>query len=46
MKPLCRPDCAGLCPVCGQNLNLGECQCPPPEADPRWAKLRQIGLSQ
>jgi uncharacterized protein len=46
MKPLCRPDCAGLCPVCGQNLNLGQCQCPPPEADPRWAKLREIGLSQ
>ncbi len=46
MKPLCRPDCAGLCPVCGQNLNLGECQCPPPEADPRWAKLKEIGLSQ
>ena len=44
MKPLCRPDCAGLCPVCGQNLNLGECQCLPPEADPRWAKLKQIGL--
>lgn len=23
MKPLCRQDCAGLCPVCGQDLNLG-----------------------
>ncbi len=46
MKPLCRQDCAGLCPVCGQNLNLGECQCLPPEADPRWSKLRQIGFSQ
>ncbi|MCJ7426749.1 MAG: DUF177 domain-containing protein [Dehalococcoidales bacterium] len=46
MKPLCRQDCAGLCPVCGQNLNLGECNCLPPEADPRWAKLKQIGFSQ
>jgi uncharacterized protein len=46
MKPLCRQDCAGLCPVCGQNLNLGECQCLPQEADPRWAKLRQIGFGQ
>jgi len=46
MKPLCRPDCAGLCPVCGQNLNLRECQCPPQEADPRWAKLKHIGFSQ
>jgi uncharacterized protein len=42
MKPLCRPDCAGLCPVCGQNLNLGKCQCKPREADPRWAKLKHL----
>lgn len=42
MKPLCRPDCAGLCPLCGQNLNLGECRCLPPEADPRWSGLKQI----
>jgi uncharacterized protein len=46
MKPLCRQDCAGLCPVCGQNLNLGECQCLPQEADPRWAKLRRIGFGR
>jgi len=31
MKPLCREDCAGLCPVCGQNLNQGACSCPPRE---------------
>jgi len=29
MKPLCREDCAGLCPDCGHNLNLGACDCPP-----------------
>jgi uncharacterized protein len=40
---LCRPDCAGLCPVCGENLNLAG-----PEhhhevaPDPRWAKLSEI----
>lgn len=28
MKPLCSPDCKGLCPVCGQNLNEGSCMCP------------------
>jgi uncharacterized protein len=28
MKPLCREDCAGLCPNCGHNLNLGPCSCP------------------
>ena len=27
MKPLCQPDCAGLCPQCGVNLNQGTCQC-------------------
>lgn len=27
MKPLCRPECAGLCPRCGQNLNEGPCSC-------------------
>ena len=38
MKPLCRPDCKGLCPTCGKNLNVEGCGCPPP-VDPRWAKL-------
>ena len=27
MKPLCRKDCAGLCPNCGHNLNDGPCNC-------------------
>jgi uncharacterized protein len=41
-KILCRPDCAGLCPVCGKNLyhephgHEGE------EIDPRWADLAQL----
>jgi uncharacterized protein len=40
-KTLCRPDCAGLCPNCGGNRNLGECHC---EAlsDPRWASLQAL----
>jgi uncharacterized protein len=42
MKPLCREDCAGLCPECGKNLNLGPCGCPTPEVDPRWAKLAEL----
>ena len=25
--PLCSPDCKGLCPVCGHNLNQGDCGC-------------------
>ena len=39
---LCREDCKGLCPKCGQNLNLGDCQCETIEIDPRWAKLAQL----
>ena len=29
MKPICRQNCAGLCPNCGQNLNSGRCLCAP-----------------
>jgi uncharacterized protein len=36
--PLCREDCAGLCPQCGANLNEGACGCVAPR-DPRWANL-------
>ena len=32
MKPLCRVDCPGLCPVCGQDLSQGACSCPPQQA--------------
>jgi uncharacterized protein len=27
MKPLCKPNCQGLCPKCGKNMNEGECNC-------------------
>ncbi len=27
LKPLCNPDCKGLCPKCGKNLNEGGCTC-------------------
>jgi uncharacterized protein len=36
---LCRPDCLGLCPTCGADLNAGSCGCPPPPPDDRWAAL-------
>ena len=39
MKPLCREDCAGLCTVCGKDLNEGQCDCEKAEIDPRWLKL-------
>ena len=41
-KYLCREDCAGLCPVCGKNLNEGECGCGSEYIDPRWLALKDI----
>ena len=43
LNPLCRPDCAGLCPRCGADLNEGTCDCPPDEGDPRWSALKELG---
>ena len=40
--PLCRDDCAGLCPRCGRNLNQGACGCAPPAPDPRWGALAAL----
>ncbi|HXI09544.1 MAG TPA: DUF177 domain-containing protein [Thermodesulfobacteriota bacterium] len=41
MQPLCKPDCKGLCPRCGADLNRGDCGCPVEEkVDPRFAKLK------
>ena len=39
---LCSDDCKGLCPVCGQNLNHGECDCDNEYIDPRWQALADI----
>ena len=42
LTPLCRPDCAGLCPSCGINRNDDRCDCAPPPPDPRWAALDDL----
>ena len=42
LRVLCRPDCRGLCPRCGQNLNEKDCGCPKGEPDPRFAALREL----
>jgi uncharacterized protein len=39
---LCKPDCKGLCPLCGANLNEERCECSLEEADPRWDALRAL----
>ena len=40
-KPLCRPDCAGLCPNSGANLNEGPCACQAQEEGP-WQALAAL----
>jgi uncharacterized protein len=39
---LCRPDCAGLCPVCGKDLNAEPHEHAEERADPRWEKLSEL----
>ncbi|MGI8846186.1 MAG: YceD family protein [Thermoleophilaceae bacterium] len=41
---LCREDCAGLCPRCGENLNQHPEHQHEPEPDPRWARLSELKL--
>ncbi len=42
MKPLCKDDCKGLCPICGINLNEEYCSCGEEKSDPRWAPLKKL----
>lgn len=42
MHVLCRPDCKGLCPTCGVNRNLEQCDCVDDDIDPRLAKLKDL----
>jgi uncharacterized protein len=39
MKPLCQPDCRGLCQMCGTNQNVEACECANQIIDPRWKAL-------
>jgi len=42
MRALCRPDCKGLCPNCGQDWNEGPCNCEKEEINPRFAVLKKL----
>ena len=42
MQFLCKPDCKGLCPKCGKNLNEGPCGCSTREIDSRLAVLQKL----
>jgi len=42
MRPLCSPDCRGLCSGCGKNLNEGPCDCVQEVIDPRLVGLKEL----
>lgn len=42
LKFLCSENCKGLCPVCGTNLNIKECNCDTADYDPRFAIFRNL----
>lgn len=42
MRRICREDCRGICPICGENRNRVLCTCQPEMVDDRWAALRRL----
>lgn len=42
MQRVCKPECKGICPVCGANRNETECRCETHPADDRWSALKDI----
>ena len=46
LSNICKPDCKGLCPVCGHNLNEGDCGCDRFVPDPRLAALQQLKFDE
>ena len=42
LKPLCKPDCAGICDRCGADRNRSGCACYDMDIDPRWAALHSL----
>lgn len=46
LHPLCREECAGLCPVCGADLNRQRCACTPPQLHAALAALRNFKVNK
>lgn len=42
IKPICTPECGGLCPQCGANLDKEPCACVREQVDPRLALLKEL----
>lgn len=46
MKTLCDEECKGICPICGQDLNEGDCNCEQETGDPRFSVLRNLVIDE
>lgn len=46
VKPLCRTECAGLCPHCGADRNEAPCDCEDDQGDPRMAVFRGLKVDK
>ena len=42
MQKICKEACLGICPVCGQNRNLNQCNCHEQFVDERWSALKNL----
>jgi uncharacterized protein len=42
MQRICRAECLGICPTCGQNRNLINCECEAKLVDDRWSALKKV----
>ncbi len=42
ISPVCKPDCKGLCPVCGQDLNVRDCGHRPQEDESPFSPLKKL----
>lgn len=45
LQVFCKDDCKGLCPKCGINQNLQNCNCDEKDVDPRWSALKNLKVS-
>jgi uncharacterized protein len=44
IKSICADSCLGLCPTCGINLNMGNCQCRSEKGHPGFLKLKNLNI--
>jgi len=44
MQRVCKPDCLGICHICGSNRNENPCKCEAHPGDDRWSALKEIHL--